>query len=109
MPEKTEKGGIHMARKKTLEEVRAQREKYEEKLKVEAQNLKILKQREAELTRKERTHRLCTHGAMIEQYLNPEKYTDEEFALILKAIFHVPEVVQMLGKKEDEKPGELDS
>lgn len=98
-----------MARKKTLEEVRAQREKAEEKLKAESQNLKILKQKEADLTRKARTHRLCTHGAMIEQYLDPEKYTDEEFALILKAIFHVPEVVQMLSKKEDEKPDELDS
>jgi len=98
-----------MARKKTLEEVRAQREKAEQKLKTESQNLKILKQKEADLTRKARTHCLCTHGAMIEQYLDPEKYTDKEFALILKAIFHVPEVVQMLSKKEDEEPDELDS
>lgn len=98
-----------MARKMTLEEVRAQRAKAEENLKVKSQNLKILKKKEAELTRKERTHRLCTHGAMIEQYLDPEKYTGEEFALVLKAIFHLPEVTEMLSKKDDEKPGELDS
>ena len=90
-----------MARKKTLDEIRTQREKAEEKLKVEAQNLKILKQKEAELSRKERTHRLCTHGAMIEQYLDPEKYTDEEFALILKTVFRLPEVIRMLSQKED--------
>ena len=90
-----------MARKKTLDEIRMQREKAEEKLKVETQNLKILKQKEAELSRKERTHRLCTHGAMIEQYLDPEKYTDEEFALILKTVFRLPEVIRMLSQKED--------
>ena len=90
-----------MARKKTLDEIRTQREKAEEKLKVEAQNLKILKQKEAELSRKERTHRLCTHGAMIEQYLDPEKYTDEEFALILKNVFRLPEVIRTLSQKED--------
>lgn len=90
-----------MARKKTLDEIRMQREKAEEKLKVEAQNLKILKQKEAELSRKERTHRLCTHGAMIEQYLDPEKYTDEEFALILKTVFRLPEVIRMLSKKDE--------
>ena len=90
-----------MARKKTLDEIRMQREKAEEKLKVETQNLKILKQKEAELSRKERTHRLCTHGAMIEQYLDPSKYTDKEFALVLKTVFRLPEVTRMLSQKED--------
>ena len=59
-----------MARKKTLEELQAEREKAEQDLKMRQENLKKLKQKEAELTRSQRTHRLCTHGAMLEQYIS---------------------------------------
>ena len=49
-----------------------------------------------ELTRKERTHRLCTHGAMLEQYLPSEEYTDEQIDKFLRTLFQIPEVMQIL-------------
>lgn len=45
------------------------------------------------LTRKERTHRLCTRGAMLEKFLScPNELTDEQIETILKIAFH-PEAV----------------
>ena len=85
-----------MARKKTIEEIRIEREKAEQRLKLQEQNLKSLKRKEAEMTRNARTHRLCTHGAMLEQYLNPEEYTDEQIERILKDIFRRPDIASMI-------------
>lgn len=45
-----------MARKKALEEIRADREKSEQKLKNEEQKLKILRAKVKDLERKARTH-----------------------------------------------------
>ncbi len=40
------------------------------------------------LTRKERTHRLCTRGAMLEKFLGyPNELTDEQVEEILKIAF----------------------
>ena len=86
-----------MARKKTLEELQAEREKAEQDLKLRQENLKKLKAREAELTRSQRTHRLCTHGAMLEQYLAPDEFTDEQIDRILKAIFRRSDIIEMLS------------
>ena len=45
------------------------------------------------LTRKERTHRLCTRGAMLEKFLGcPDELTDEQVETILKIAFH-PEAI----------------
>ena len=45
------------------------------------------------LTRKERTHRLCTRGAMLEKFLGcPNELTDEQVEEILKIAFQ-PEAV----------------
>ena len=95
-------GGDCMARKKTAEEMRLAREKAEQDLKLRQEALKKLKQKEAELTRKERTHRLCTHGAMLEQYLPPEEYTDEQIDKFLRTLFQIPEVMQMLHRVTEE-------
>lgn len=41
-----------------------------------------------QLTRKERTHRLCTRGAMLESFLTrPEVLTDDDVMEILKQAF----------------------
>ena len=85
-----------MARKKTLEELQAEREKAEQDLKLRQENLKKLKAREAELTRAARTHRLCTHGAMLEQYLSPEEFTTEQIERILKALFRRSDNLEMI-------------
>ncbi len=79
-----------MARKKTVEELRKDLEKAEQDLKIRQENLKKLKQKEAELSRKQRTHRLCTHGAILEQYLPPDEFTDEQIEQILKSLFRKP-------------------
>ena len=60
------------------------------------------------LNRKERTHRLCTRGAMLESHLpHPESVTDEQVSTILKILFHRSDtkrlVAQILteNRKED--------
>ena len=85
-----------MARKKTIDELRIEREKAEQDLKLRQENLKKLKAREAELIRNARTHRLCTHGAMLEQYLPPDEFPDEQIDRILRAIFRRSDTIEML-------------
>ena len=99
-----------MARKKTIEELRIEREKAEQDLKLRQENLKKLKQKEAELTRNARTHRLCTHGAILEQYLSPEEFTDEQIDRILRAVFRQSETIEMLEnvKRQNESQSEAE-
>ena len=52
----------------------------------------------SEQIRKERTHRLCNHGADLEVYLKPEVFTDEEICSILKEIFSLPAVKELVEK-----------
>lgn len=85
-----------MARKKTIDELRIEREKAEQDLKLRQENLRKLRKKEAELTRNARTHRLCTHGAMLEQYLSPEEFTDEQIDGILKSVFRRLDIIEML-------------
>ncbi len=87
-----------MARTKTVKELQTEQEKLENELRIKNQKLKALKQQEKELARKERTHRLCTHGAMLEQYLPPEDYTDEQINRFLRTLFQIPEVMQILHR-----------
>ena len=59
-----------------------------------------------QLTRKERTHRLCTRGGMLESFLQePERLTDDDVMLLLKLIFHRQDTQDILKKLlEREKP-----
>ena len=87
-----------MPKKKTIEELQAEQEKLENELKVKTEKLKALKAQTKEQMRKERTHRLCTHGGMLEQYLPPEEYTDDQLGAILKSLFQDTQVKQMLQR-----------
>ena len=98
-----------MARKKTLEELQAEREKAEQDLRMRQENLKRLKQKEAELTRSQRTHRLCTHGAMLEQYISPDEFTDEQIDRILKAVFRRSETIEMLKSVKRQTEGQSET
>lgn len=50
---------------------------------------KMLEHQMKLLTRKERTHRLCTRGAMLESYFtHPESVTDDQVSRFLKCLFH---------------------
>ncbi len=97
-----------MAKKKTVQEVQAARERIENELKMKNQKFKALRQQEKELARKERTHRLCTHGAMLEQYLPPEEYTNEQIDEFFRTLFRIPEVMQILNriKEQTDEPAE---
>ena len=90
-----------MARTKTVEELQAEQERIENELTVKNQKLKALKQQEKELARKERTHRLCTHGAMLEQYLPPEEYTDDEIDKILRTVFQNESIRQFVSSVKE--------
>lgn len=87
-----------MAKKKTVEELREEMNRAEQDLKNRQQRLSALKQKEKELTQKARTHRLCTHGAMLEQYLKPDEYTDEQIAIILKSVFRRSDTIELLER-----------
>ena len=58
---------------------------------------KILEHQIKTLTRKERTHRLCTRGAELERYLpHPELLPEEQVKLFLKLLFHRDSTRQLI-------------
>ena len=68
-----------------------------------------IKQLGKQLTRKERTHRLCTRGGMLESFLQePERLTDDDVMLLLKLIFHRQDTQELwkklLERKKPETP-----
>lgn len=67
---------------------------------------KALQHQLKQLTRKKRTHRLCTRGGMLESFLQePERLTDDDVMLLLKLIFHRQDTQELLKKLlEREKP-----
>src|SRR5699024_8435169 len=83
--------------KKTLEALNQELEKTERKLRWAEQEEKRLEHQAKALTRKERTHRLCTRAAMLESYLpHPEAVTDEQVSLFLKLLFHQDSTRQLM-------------
>ncbi len=49
------------------------------------------------LNRKERTHRLCTRGAMLESCLpHPEVVSDEQVAAILNTLFRHSDTMRLI-------------
>lgn len=64
-----------------------------------------MQNRAKQLTRNERTHRLCTRGAALESYLpHPELVTDEQVSTILKLLFHRSENRKIMEQVLAEKP-----
>ena len=60
-----------------------------------------------QLTRKERTHRLCTRGGMLESFLQePERLTDDDVMMLLKLIFHRQDTQELLKKLLERKKPE---
>lgn len=63
---------------------------------------KILGHQIKTLTRKERTHRLCTRGAELERYLpHPELLPEEQVKLFLKLLFHRDSTRQLMEQVFD--------
>ena len=71
-----------------LEKLNQQIAQGEAKLRRAQHEEKILAHQIKQLTRKERTHRLCTRGAMLDSFLiRPEVLTDDDVMDILKQAF----------------------
>ena len=82
-----------------LDRMKAQKEKAEQKLRYYQHQEKMLERRIPELTRKARTHRLCTRGGMLESFLiAPEELTNDQVMELLKISFRQQEVVLALAK-----------
>ena len=82
-----------------LEKLNREMEKTEAKLRRAQHQEKILEHQIKKLNRRERTHRLCTRGAMLESYLpHPENVTDEQINAILKTLFHRNDIRQSIAK-----------
>lgn len=79
---------------KTPSELREMKAKNEAKIRYMKNKIKYLESQEKQLTRKERTHRLCTRGAMLEKYLG--EFTDEQVNTILKIAFHTEAVCRTI-------------
>ena len=86
-----------------LEKLNRELEKSEKKLRKAINDEKALQHQLKQLTRKERTHRLCTRGGMLESFLQePER---DDVMLLLKLIFHRQDTQELLKKLlEREKP-----
>ena len=88
-----------MKQKEKLEKINQDIEKTESRLRRAEREEKILQHRLKALNRKERTHRLCTRGAMLESYLpQPETLTDEQINMVLKILFNSSSINQILDK-----------
>ena len=80
-----------------LETLAQEREKAKQQLSYWTQREKILSHQMAQLTPKERTHRLCTRAGMLESFLKrPELLTDDQVMELLKVAFRQTEVQQTL-------------
>ncbi len=71
-----------------LQSLCEQEEVAQKELKKEKQKVKIIQNRIKDLKRRERTHRLCTHGALLEKFFPPEEFTDEMILFLLNGSFN---------------------
>ena len=88
-----------MPRKKTREELTSEIEKTNKQIKKIKQRIKIMEHKLSQEMRRERTHRLCNHGADLEVYLKPELFSDEQIRRMLKEIFALPEVKKIVARE----------
>jgi len=83
----------------TLEELTAEMERSVKQLHYWQDQEKILRHQISELTRRERTNRLCIRAGMLESFLGkPEQLSNDQVMELLKVAFRQPEVIQTLKK-----------
>ena len=86
-----------MSNRKQIEALRKEQTSVQAKLRAAAHRQKYLEAAEKKLTWKERTHRLCTRGGMLEKFLiNPGVLTDDQVMEILKSAFRRDEVTALI-------------
>ncbi len=81
-----------------MDKLKAAQEKALQKLHKAQEEEKQIRKRMAELTRNERTHRLCTRGGYLEKLLvEPELFTDEDVFAFLDYALDTPYVQTRLN------------
>lgn len=82
-----------------LEKLNQEIEKTEARLRRAQHKEKMLEHQIKTLNRKERTHRLCTRGAILERHLpHPESVTDEQVSTILNVLFHRGDIQRLVAQ-----------
>ena len=83
--------------RKSLSELRSDVEKGEQRKKYYENEIRIKERQIKQLTRAERTHRLCSHGGMLEKFIErPDILSDEQIMKLLAFVFHKDDVQAML-------------
>ena len=75
---------------KSLLELQAEEDKAIENLKIERQNLQIIRNMKKSLTNNALTKRLCDHGRLLEKYFPPDDFTDDQVERILLGLLQNP-------------------
>ena len=89
--------------RKSLSELRADVEKGEQRKKYYENEIRIKERQIKHLTRAERTHRLCSHGGMLEKFIErPDILTDDQIMKLLTFAFHKNDVQEMLREMINE-------
>ena len=78
-------------------------EKAERELRYTENHQKMIARQISELTRRERTNRLCTRAGMLESFLRrPEALSNDQVMELLKTAFRQPAVQQLLEQMLEE-------
>ena len=86
-----------MSNQNQIEALKKEQSSLQAKLRAATHRQKYLESAEKKLTWKERTHRLCTRGGMLEKFLiEPGVLTDDQVMEILKSAFRRDEVTAMI-------------
>ena len=93
-----------MTKQKSAEEIQEKIRLSEEKIRKLKQDQKILARKHSEQLRKERTHRLCTIGGMLESFLKePKSFSNDEVYDLLKLAFNQPIVASAVRNHLQQK------
>ena len=86
-----------MTNQSKIEALRKEQSSLQAKLRAAENRQKYLESAEKKLTWKERTHRLCTRGGMLEKFLiEPGVLTDDQVMEVLKTAFRREEVTVLI-------------
>lgn len=86
-----------MTNKSKIEALKKEQSSVQAKLRAAENRQKYLEAAEKKLTWKERTHRLCTRGGMLEKFLiEPGNLTDDQVMEVLKTAFRSEEVTALI-------------
>ena len=93
-----------MTKQKSAEEIQEKIRLSEEKIRKLKQDQKILARKHSEQLRKERTHRSCTIGGMLESFLKePKSFSNDEVYDLLKLAFNQPSVASAVRNHLQQK------